>query len=99
MITVQSAIRKGDQWWVTYSNTTVPVVYNHPVDAMLDYIAKYLGWTTTRNLASTIGIDNKAISYVRMGRQRFNDAWILWAHEFSGAPIESLRLITGTSRP
>lgn len=76
-------------------------VYGSPIDAMLAYTSLVaLGrFTRPSVMAEHLNINPTSLSHTRAGRQSLPDKWLLWAHEFSGAPVSSLRLITGSKRP
>lgn len=101
MITAIEARQIGDYWCVRYSDADEGRYkpYKKPIDAFFDYVADCMGIEEPRKVRDALKLTSAAVTRVRIGKQKFDHAWILWAHELSGAPIESLRIVTGTKRP
>lgn len=100
MLTVLEARQVGDHWCVRYNTTPagIYVPYRSPIDAMIAYCADFISHTgSPKTVGDRIGIPRESVSKSRNGiTAKFNDAWILWAHEYTNAPITSLRIITNT---
>lgn len=95
MLTVLEARTVDGSWCVQYDNLSpgMLVSYKSPADAFVDYLRRITG---NRNIVTVLGLNMSQFYKIRAGTQAFNEAWILWGHEVSGAPIASLRIITNT---
>ncbi len=100
MLTVLEARQVGDYWCVRYDTTPLGtyVTYPSPVDAMIAYCADFIGHKgPAKAIGDRMGIPRSHVSKSRKGYAvKFNEAWVLWAHEYTGAPLASLRIITNT---